>query len=281
MSKSLPWVTFALLSACTHSMPMPSPGPSSPRHASPEQAVQAYFRASDEGSGRQLRSAFHPDALMHWADGGDGALRTLTQLEWWQRLDDRTQAPAPASERHQTMLDREGSFALLEATSRWPSHTFVDLMLAMETPSGWRIVGKVFHKLAPGEELPRFPSAEQEIRAVLEGKIRAHALYSPALLLQTHTADCRYYRAHVEGERFAWESLSVGAAIYAALEDAGERDPDSPWNILKVEVRGSVAAAKLEVLFRGVRYIDHLLLVRTGGQWRISSAAWGDPRPSP
>ncbi|WP_375746037.1 nuclear transport factor 2 family protein [Corallococcus interemptor] len=26
---------------------------------------------------------------------------------------------------------------------------------------------------------------------------------------------------------------------------------------------------------------DHLLLVRTGGQWRISAAAWGNPVPPP
>ncbi|WP_338870243.1 nuclear transport factor 2 family protein [Myxococcus stipitatus] len=279
MPKTLPLVTLALLSACAHSLP--SPAPSSRLHASPEEAVRAYFRASDEGSHRLLRSAFHPDVLMHWVDGGDGALRTLTQLEWWQRLDAAAKAPAPASERHLTTLDREGSFALMEAVSRWPSHAFVDLMLAVDTPAGWRIVGKVFHRLAPGEELPHFPSAEQEVRAVLEGKIRAHVLYSPALLLQTHTPDCRYYRAHVEGVPFAWESLSMAASRYAAHEDAGVQDSDSPWNILKVEVRGSVAAAKLEVTVKGVRYIDHLLLVRVGGQWRISSASWGDPRPAP
>ncbi|WP_144369999.1 nuclear transport factor 2 family protein [Myxococcus stipitatus] len=278
MPKSLPWVTFALLSACTHALPSPEASPHLP--ASPEEAVQAYFRASDEGTSRVMRSAFHPDMLMHWADG-EGTLRALTQLEWWQRLDAVEKTPTQAGSRRQTTLDREGSFALMEAVSHWPSHSFVDLLLAVDTPAGWRIVGKVFHRLAPGEELPRFPSAEQEIRAVLEGKIRAHALYSPTLLFQTHTPDCRYYRANVEGVPFAWETLSMAASRYAAHEDAGHQDPDSPWNILKVEVRGSVAAAKLDVTVRGVRYIDHLLLVRAGGQWRISAASWGDPRPAP
>ncbi|MBN8466704.1 nuclear transport factor 2 family protein [Corallococcus exiguus] len=273
MSKTLPLVTLALLTACART------GPSSRLHASPEEAVQAYFQASDSGSSRLLRSAFHPDVRMHWVDGVEGTLRTRTQLEWWQVLD--ADAPQPASERGMTVLDREGPFALMEAVSHWPDHTFHDLLLAVETPVGWRIVGKVFQRLAPGESAPGSASAQEEIRAVLDAKIEAHALYSHALLHQSHTPDCLYYRVNVEGVPFAWVTLSEAAARYAANAEAGIQDRESPWNILKVEVRGNVAAAKLEVRVGGVRFIDHLLLVRTGGQWRISAAAWGNPVPPP
>ncbi|RKH07291.1 nuclear transport factor 2 family protein [Corallococcus carmarthensis] len=277
MSKTLPLVTLALLTACARTGPLPSPGPFSRLHASPEEAVQAYFQASDTGSSRLLRSALHPDVLMHWVDGADGSLRTRTQLEWWQLLD--ADAPQPATTRGMTVLDREGPFALMEAVSHWPDHAFDDLLLVVETPVGWRIVGKVFQRLAPGEAATASPSARQEIRAVLDAKSEAHALYSHALLHQSHTPDCLYYRVNVEGVPFAWGTLSEAAARYAANAEAGIQDRESPWNVLKVEVRGNVAAAKLEVRVGGVRFIDHLLLVRTGGQWRISAAAWGNPLP--
>ncbi|WP_223634975.1 nuclear transport factor 2 family protein [Corallococcus sp. EGB] len=277
MPKTLPLVTLALLTACAPTRPVPAPAPMARLHASPEEAVQAYFQASDTGSSRLLRSAFHPDVRMHWVDGTDGVLRTRTQLEWWQLLDASARAPQPATERGLSVLDREGPFALMEAVSHWPDHTFDDLLLVVETPAGWRIVGKVFQRLAPGEHAAGVPSAELEIRAVLDAKIEAHALFSHALLDQSHTPDCIYYRVHVDGVPFAWGTLSEAAARYAANAEAGIQDRDNPWNIVKVEVRGNVAAAKLEVRVGGVRFIDHLLLVRTGGQWRISAAAWGNP----
>ncbi|MBZ4371035.1 nuclear transport factor 2 family protein [Corallococcus sp. AS-1-6] len=281
MPKTLSLVTLALLTACAHSAPLPSPGPFSRLHASPEEAVQAYFQASDTGSSRLLRTAFHPDVVMHWVDGTEGALRTRTQLEWWQRLDADAQAPQPATRRGMTVLDREGPFALMEAVSHWPDRTYDDLLLVVETPVGWRIVGKVFQRLAPGERATGSASAREEVRAVLDAKIEAHARYSHALLYQSHTPDCLYYRVNVEGVPFAWGTLSEAAARYAANAEAGVQDRESPWNVLKVEVRGNVAAAKLEVRVGGVRFIDHLLLVRTGGQWRISAAAWGNPVPPP
>lgn len=241
--------------------------------------MQAYFQASDTGSSRLLRTAFHPDVIMHWVDGVDGTPRTRTQLEWWQGLD--AKAPQPAAGRAMTVLDREGPFALMEAVSHWADHTFDDLLLVVETPVGWRIVGKVFQRLSPGERATGAASAQAEIRAVLDAKFEAHARYSHARLNQSHTPDCLYYRVNVEGVPFAWGTLSEAAARYAANAEAGIQDRESPWNIQKVEVRGNVAAAKLEVRVGGTRFIDHLLLVRTGGQWRISAAAWGNPVPPP
>src|SRR5689334_3830386 len=125
MSKTLPLVTLALLTACARAGPLPS----ARLHAGPEQAVQPYFQPPDTGSSRLLRSAFHPDVLMHWVDGADGTLRTRTQLEWWQALDADAKAPRPAARRGMTVLDREGPFALMEAVSHWPDRTFDDLLL--------------------------------------------------------------------------------------------------------------------------------------------------------
>lgn len=237
------------------------------------EAVTAYFRASDEGASRALRVAFHPAAHLQWVDE-TGELKILTQLEWWERID--SGKPVPADRRTFEILDREGRLALVEAVSRWPTHTFDDLLLVVQTPEGWRIVGKVFEKLGPGATATGTAEDVAAIRAILATKIEAHASYDPRLLARSHTPHCQYVSIGVDAP-FTLRSLSEAAARYAGHQDRGETDRESPWRILSVTVRGHVAAAKLDVIYQGRRYIDHLLLVRPTGGWRIAAAAWGDP----
>mgnify|MGYP001612243719 CR=1 FL=1 len=105
----------------------------------------------------------------------------------------------------------------------------------------------------------------------------AHAAYDPALLASSHLPDCTYSRVHVEGVPYARVSLSEAAAGYAARRDRGETDRNSRWRVLLVAPSDRIAAAKLDVVYRGVRHVDHLLLLRTASGWRIAAAAWGDP----
>jgi len=239
--------------------------------ATPEAAVAAYFRAGDEHRSRLVRAAFDPGTPIQWVDP-DGTPRALTQIEWWPKLDGP--GGGPAASRSQRTLDRSGDLALVEAVSRWDSHGFDDLLLVVRFPgAGWRIVGKVFVRLAPGESAAAADGDEPAIRAVLEQKIAAHAEYDPALLLASHLPGCRY--AHVDGTSVGLSTLSEAGARYAARRDAGETDHDSPWRILDVVVRGPIAAAKLDVKWQGRRHVDHLLLVRTAVGWKIAAAAWG------
>lgn len=248
-------------------MRIPSP------EGEPEDAVRAYFAAGDQHSSRLLRIAFHPAALMHWLD--KGAVRELTQIEWWQRLEAPSPAP-PALERRLTLLDRERNLALIEADSRWADHRFVDLIAVARTPAGWRIAGKVFQSLERETEAHRDPADEDRIREVLAGKFRARAEFSHALLLETHLPQCRYFRVGIDGIPFTWETLSEGAARYAAASEAGKNDLETKWRILEVFLRGDVAAAKIDSRDGdGLLSVDEVLLVRTPGGWRISSVAWG------
>jgi hypothetical protein len=259
--------------ACASAAP-PAPASAPPNEGAPEHAVRAYFRAGDEGSSAQLRAAFHPSAVMQWVDDG-GALGTRTQLDWWLALEGAP--PRPAQQRTLRVIDREGPLVLIEAISDWPTHRFDDLLLVVRTPDGWRIVGKVFERLAAGASVGAQPGDDAAIRAVLADKIAARAAFDPALLARSHTPACPYYEVGV-GAPFAYGSLSEGAARYAVRRDRGETDHGSRWRVLAVEVRGRIAAAKLDVVVEGVRYVDHLLLVRLAGGWRIAAVAWGDPR---
>jgi hypothetical protein len=68
------------LAACSPAISAPQQPATSGQHTAPEQAVQAYFAASDQCSSRILRTAFHPATRMQWLDGKTGALRSRAQL---------------------------------------------------------------------------------------------------------------------------------------------------------------------------------------------------------
>ena len=240
--------------------------------SSPREAVQAYLKAGDEGGHRLLRRAFHPAARLQWMDGGSH--RVLHQAEWWRRFEEPS---APALERSLQELDREGGLALYSARARWATHRFEDLLLLADTPQGWRIVGKVFARLPPDEQRLPAPPEHAAIEQALRLKIRAHEHYDYRLLLRSHLPDCDYFRVNVAGDRFSHLSLSEAAAGYAALEDEGVTDFDSPWRIAAVHPGPGIAAAKLEVLWQGRRCIDYLLLLATQDGWRIASVVWGAP----
>ena len=243
-------------------------------HASPAEAVQAYFDGRDRGSGTMIRTAFHPDAALQWM-AEDGSVVRLEQAEWWVRLE---KGVTPASENHQAMIDREGGMALVEATSRWSTHEFRDLLILADTPGGWRIVGKVFTRIAAGKTLPASTAADERgIREAVQIKVDAHAGYDPALLVASHLASCRYFRVQVEGVDFTESSLSQGAARYAGMRERGEHGRDTKWRVLDVIQRGDIGAVKLDAIYKGIRYIDYLLLLRTAAGWKIAAAVWGDP----
>ncbi|WP_394846195.1 nuclear transport factor 2 family protein [Pendulispora brunnea] len=253
----------------------PMQNPNTAHYTAPEQAVQAYFKASDQCSGEILRSAFHPAAHMLWLDKA-GALHSRAQLPWWRALD--TASPCrPALERSLRILDREGPMALVEAHSRFDTYRFHDYLLVVESPDGWLIVDKVFQRLE-GDDSPA-PADETEVRRILDEKIRAAGEHDSALLASTHLEDCTYSAVNAKrGTPYLRESVSEWAAKYAARKARNEDGHEAKWRILHAAGSGSIGHAKLEVVSRGTRYIDHLLLLKTTDGWRIAAAVWGNPQ---
>lgn len=246
-------------------------------YQSAEAAAQAYVDARGRGDTRGLRAAFHPAARLQWVDDA-GSLMVLTQLAWWQRFRDKSPGQGVTSnEIH--VIDRDGPLALVEVVLRFTDFGFHDYLLIVDTGAGWRIVDKISRRLTPGEALGGLsPEDGDAVRAALALKIEAHAGFDPALLDASHVPECRYHKVRVGGVPYTSESLSEAAALYAERKDRGETGKDSQWRVLSVVGSGAVAAAKLDVIYKGERFVDHLLLLRVGGAWRIVAAAWG---PSP
>lgn len=247
--------------------------PPAPGHATPEAAVAGYFAGSDRCSSRDLRAAFHPAAHLFSVDD-QGAPCTLDQLTWWQRTE-ATRPCTPADARQLRVLDREGPLALVEATSRFATFQFHDLLLVARTSAGWLIADKVFERLAPDESPRPAPGADAAIRAVIADKVRAHHELDPSFLARSHLADCVY--SEVSGaDACARASVSEWAARYLERRDRGESCRDAAWRTLHIWPSDRIAAVKLDVVLRGVRHHDHLLLVRTADGWKIAAAAWAD-----
>jgi hypothetical protein len=255
---------------------LPARPPSLPSLDTPEAAVAAYFRAGDERASALTRAAFHPATPIQWVEP-PGVARARHQIEWWPRID--AADGTPARSRRQRTIDRSGGLALVEATSHWDSHTFDDLLVVAQDgdSGGWQIVGKVFQRLAPGETSVAASDDEAAIQAVLEQKTAAHAAYDPSLLLASHLADCLYFQV---GERATtYASLSEWGARYAVRSARGEHGRDDRWRVLRIVVRGSIAGAVLDVQSPGRRIVDHLLLLKVEGHWKIAAAAWA-PLPT-
>jgi hypothetical protein len=269
-------LTFLAIVGCTPHPPdnhptMPPPRAfSAIRHSSAADAVRGYFAGSDQCASRLLRAAFHPAAHMAWIEGD--AVRTRAMLAWWQKTDAQASCQ-PAAERQLALLDREGPFAMAEATSRFAGFAFHDLLLVAETPEGWLIVDKVFERLGDGEVAR--PGDDAAVRDVLQAKIDAALASDPALLATTHLDDCVYSRVRVGGIAYARESVSEWAARYAAVRERGEDGRKVQWRVVQIHAFDRIAAAKLELRSPTGRHIDHLLLVRTAEGWRIAAATWG------
>lgn len=261
-----------LLAACTthRAAPAMTQSPfSSIRHASPEAAARAYFTGADHCDLAALRSAFHPAAHLWWVDG---TAHARAMLAWHQAI--AAQAPCiPALDRTLTVLDREGAMALVEATARYATHRFHDLLLLADTPYGWLIVDKAFARLAPDASPALADSAD--VRAALTTKIEAAYQHSAALLAASHLDDAIYSRVHANDIAYARESVSEWAARYALDLERGADGRAGRWSILAVHASATIAAAKLDTVSPHGRTIDHVLLVRAPDGWKIAAATWG------
>lgn len=91
-----------------------------------------------------------------------------------------------------------------------------------------------------------------------------------------HLADCVYSQVGGVGS-YSRATVSEWAARYLERRDRGESGRDARWRILEIWPSEHIAAVKLDLVSRGTRHVDHLLLVRTADGWKIAAAAWSDP----
>lgn len=121
---------------------------------SPDQeAVKAVVRSAYvegvhvKGDPALMRAGFHPDFRMFVLK--DGALSTVTLEEWAGRIEKGTRertGPPPQVKHEFTMVDVTGDAAVAQVQLyRDGKHVFTDYLSLYRFPTGWKIVGKIFH----------------------------------------------------------------------------------------------------------------------------------------
>jgi hypothetical protein len=101
-----------------------------------------YLRVTDFGDRDAVAKSFHPTAFLATVTVG-GALKLLTQDEWWERV---SRIPAGTPPRRSVIALIEvveaAAIARVDITDARGS-TSTDLFTLLKTAQGWRIVNKV------------------------------------------------------------------------------------------------------------------------------------------
>ncbi|HET9993714.1 MAG TPA: nuclear transport factor 2 family protein [Kofleriaceae bacterium] len=223
----------------------------------PTVPVARYLRARSTHDVAIGRRAFHPETVSR-AIGAQGTVTTIDQDEMWTIADASTAVPVRQSQR---TLDQLGSLAVVETRGEWITHAMLELLQVVRQRSGWLIVGRVFVRSCADAEPPVSSEDDQDRIRELIGSCAGSA---PPPSHTTHVADCRYT---FFGEPDSGWSVSDRGwhPDYLGGHEARHLQPT-----VAVEVRGAIAVARLLRTLHPHRIVNHVLLVRDRGGWKIA-----------
>ncbi|QTD57336.1 nuclear transport factor 2 family protein [Parasphingorhabdus cellanae] len=120
-------------------------GPKSERMAV-LQTLNTYLTVTDEKDHSAIEKSFHPTALL-MSVSSKGALRSLTQDFWWERVSQIPEDQAPRTSKI-LIIDVSGHAAIarIDITNGGDGTTSTDYFNLQKTSAGWRIVNKTLSK---------------------------------------------------------------------------------------------------------------------------------------
>lgn len=120
---------------------VPGSGPAEERRAV-LQTLNDYLRVTDLREKAAVSRALHPTAPLSSVTPG-GAVRHMTQDEWWERVS-RIPEGTPPRKSELRLLDVAGVAAQVRIDiTDARGQTSTDLLTLLKTRDGWRIMGKV------------------------------------------------------------------------------------------------------------------------------------------
>ena len=104
--------------------------------------LREYLRVTDYQDREAIGKSFHPTAMLSTVTAG-GALKLLTQDEWWERVS-RIPKDTPARKSVITLVEvvNAAAVARIDITDA-KGNTSTDLFTLLKTAQGWRIINKV------------------------------------------------------------------------------------------------------------------------------------------
>jgi len=239
-----------------------------------ETAIRHYFAAGDTNSSAELRAAFHPATMMFWA-GPDGALQSLTQPQWQERLDQAT-TTSRALRRDIQWVDVVGDTAVAALHSDFPTFQFQDYVLLARTHGQWQIIAKVFQRIEgtshDGEAKDTREGAHREIEEVLQTKFQAMDNSDGGKLGRAYHA--RGMSFAVTDQQLVSTSVAEWQARFDAAKASGKGLRKGTRSIRKIESCRSVAVAEFVHDYGTETMVDHALLVKSEGQWRMMALTY-------
>jgi len=239
-----------------------------------ETAIRHYFAAGDTNSSAELRAAFHPATMMFWA-GPDGALQSLTQAEWQQRLDQATTINR-ALRRDIEWVDVSGDTAVAALHSDFPTFQFQDYVLLARSHGEWQIIAKVFQRIEgtshEGEAAEVRERAHREIEEVLHTKFHAMDNNDGGKLGRAYHA--RGMSFTITDQQLVSTSVAEWQARFDTAKASGKGLRKGTRSIVKIESYGNAAAAELVHDYGTEKMVDHALLVKSQGQWRMMALTY-------
>ncbi len=104
--------------------------------------IQGYLDGAKNGSGEQMKPAFHKDATIFGYIGDDLLAGPIQQLFEWN---DQNGA-ARELQAQITSIDLNNTVASVRLElDKWTGNRFTDLFTLLKTDVGWKITSKVFH----------------------------------------------------------------------------------------------------------------------------------------
>lgn len=118
-----------------------------PERPAVEKPLQAYFRYHQTGDPKGLAEAFHPQALLQWAKGGER--QVLDQKTWQAQAAEKlaqAQGPRKPVRCEIVWMEIEGDAAVAKVHLDYPTFRFIDYMHLIKLKDGWKIVDKIYHR---------------------------------------------------------------------------------------------------------------------------------------
>ncbi len=126
--------------------------------------------------------------------------------------------------------------------------------------------------------LPLPEAATPALHALLRDYTEGLHQGDVARLRQAFHPQARLF-GEVRGQPYE-KSLEEYLAVVAGRASPATLGEAAASRLLALDIRGSIACARLHVPMLGFSYLDFLLLCRTGGRWQITSKLFTDLDPA-
>jgi hypothetical protein len=229
-------------------------------------AVNHYFRATENGDAAELGKGFQPTAMMYSVNEA-GALIGTSQFGWKAALG-KAAKPKSGENRNQIVSTDAGQeIAVVKTLATRGSKSYVDYILAMRLGKSWKIVGKVYSQ-ANAPENADLAAA----RSPVEAKIASDQSWDVTQLLRS--LHDRALVFSVEEQQMVVASPQEWAARYVDRKNAKQTLIVSGL-IDHVETTGDVGYAHWHITAKdGSIWHDRALMVHHKGEWRIIALAY-------